>query len=101
MKRPYLIMECTCFVELSVKIPAAKLTMQTLLDTRIKFSFVSKVFAKAFDVPIVSSLEKAFVASLGQQHKVLGQAMLPVYLDKLGKTMLANRLCSVVTCRIT
>ena len=53
MKRAYLIMECTCFVELSVKTPSAKLTMQTLLDPEIKFSFVSKESTKAFDVPIV------------------------------------------------
>jgi hypothetical protein len=52
--------------------------MQTLLDPGIKFSFVSKVFAEALDVPITSSLEKAFIASLGRQHKVLGQATLPV-----------------------
>jgi hypothetical protein len=77
--------ECTCFVELSVKTPAAKLTMRTLLDPGIEFSFVSKEFAKAFDVPIVNSLEKTLIASLGRQHKVLGQATLPVYLDKLDK----------------
>jgi hypothetical protein len=77
--------EGTCFVELSVKTPAAMLTMRTLLNPGIEFSFVSKEFAKAFDVPIASSLEKTFIASLGRQHKVLGQATLPVYLDKLNK----------------
>lgn len=73
----------TCFVELSVKTPYAKLTIQTLLDPGIKFSFVNKEFAKAFDVPIVESLEKSFTTSIGRQHQVLGQATLPVYLDKL------------------
>jgi hypothetical protein len=36
-------------------------------------------------VPIVESLEKSFTTSVGRQHQVLGQATLPVYLDKLGK----------------
>jgi hypothetical protein len=75
----------TCFVELSVQTPAARLTIQTLLDPGIKFSFISKEFAKAFDVPIVGSPEKSFTASVGRQHKVLGQATLPAYLDKLDK----------------
>jgi hypothetical protein len=75
----------TCFVGLSVKTPAARLTIQTLSDPGIKFSFISKDFAKAFDVPIVESPEKSFTTSIGRQHKVLGQAMLPVYLDKVDK----------------
>jgi hypothetical protein len=77
--------ELTCFVELSVKTPAAKLTMQTMLDPGIEFSFLSKEFAKAFDVPIVNSPEKTFIGSVGRQHKVLGQVTLPVYLDKADK----------------
>jgi hypothetical protein len=76
----------TCFVELSVKTPNAKLTIQALLDPGIKFSFINQEFAKAFDVPIVESLEKSFTTSVGRQHQVLGQATLPVYLDKLNKT---------------
>jgi hypothetical protein len=52
--------------------------MQTLLDPGVQFSFVSKVFAEAFDVPIASSLENTFIASLGRQHKAPGQATLPV-----------------------